>query len=200
MRSFPSKYRTSRRDGKSPLWDTKTICNSHPDAVIPWSPYSPLGRGYCCHTTCLPGGKVTAPVDLGALAASGQVALSGSQTTRGHFTHRDRVSSAGKCDPTRRHYRNLTPLFLGSSGLMNGAGRPSVFQFQGMISVSSARRYKTAASGNDLILLKRGISAGVRRFFGPMIEVLGSVLVARCRGSTGPPGFILGMIRIEDAK
>ena len=167
-------------------------------AVTPWSYIRPLGEDIVATQLVLPAGKVLRPVDLGALAASGQICLK--VVRKPHVailpTGDELVPLGSVVRPGDIIEFNSCVLAAQVNEWGGQAHRFPISEDDfGIIS----QAVRDAASGNDLILLNAGASAGSEDFSAQVIEAMGSVLVHGVAVRPGHP-VILGMIRSIDSK
>ena len=167
-------------------------------AVTPWSYVRPLGEDIVATQLVLPAGKVLRPVDLGALAASGQIFLKVARKPRVAI-----LPTGAELVPLGNVVRPGDIIEFNSyilAAQVNGwGGQAQRFPISGDDFEIISQAVRTAASGNDLILLNAGSSAGSEDFSAQVIEAMGNVLVHGVAVRPGHP-VILGMIRCIDSK
>jgi len=167
-------------------------------AVTPWSHIRPLGEDIVATQLVLPAGKVLRPVDLGAMAASGQDRIK--VVRKPHVailpTGTELVPLGSAVRPGDIIEFNSIVL---AAQINEWGGQALRFPISGDDFGVISQAVRDAASGNDLILLNAGSSAGSEDFSAQVIEALGSVLVHGIAVRPGHP-VILGMIRCNDNK
>ncbi len=167
-------------------------------AVPPWSHVRPLGEDIVATELVLTAGRTLRPIDLGALAASGQSAV--------RVARRPRVAVL----PTGSELVPIgTPVARGDIIEFNSAvlaaqvngwgGQARRFPIISDHFAAIQQAVREAARDYDLILLNAGSSAGSEDFSAQVIESLGRVLVHGVAVRPGHP-VILGVIDLPAGK
>ena len=166
--------------------------------VAPWSHVRPMGEDIVATELVMPAGQTLRPVDLGALAASGQTRL---------FV---------ACQPRVAILPTGTELVPIGSELHTG----DIIEFNSVVLGAQVNqwggvadrypitkdnfdaicsRVEEASREHDLVLINAGSSAGAEDFSVSVIEKLGKVLVHGVAVRPGHP-VILGMINRKDGR
>jgi putative molybdopterin biosynthesis protein len=166
--------------------------------VTPWSHVRPLGEDIVATELVLPAGKVLRPIDLGALAASGQVTLKVARKPRVAIlpTGSELVPVGSPVRPGDIIEFNASVL---AAQVNEWGGQAQRFPILADKFEVISQTVRDAACGNDLILLNAGSSAGSEDFSAQVIEGLGRLLVHGVAVRPGHP-VILGMLDCVDGK
>jgi putative molybdopterin biosynthesis protein len=161
-------------------------------AVTPWSHVRPMGEDIVATELVIPAGQILRPVDLGALAASGQVSLKVARIPRVSIipTGSELVSIGSELKPG--NIIEFNSIVLGAQ-VNQWGGKADRFPITVDDFDTICQRVAEAAEDHDLILLNAGSSAGSEDFSKQVIEKLGKVLVHGVAVRPGHP-VILGMI------
>lgn len=165
-------------------------------AVSPWSHVRPMGEDIVATELVLPEGHVLRPVDLGALAASGQSSVKVARKPRvAVLPTGTELVAVGQ--PVRRgDIIEYNSIVLGAQVKQWGGDvrrypiTPDDFE-------QICARVKEAAGWADLVLLNAGSSAGSEDFSARVVETLGDLLVHGVAVRPGHP-VILGLVRVDD--
>lgn len=164
-------------------------------AVSPWSHVRPMGEDMVATQLVLPAGQILRPVDLGAIAASGNTSVKAARKPRVAI-----IPTGSELIPVG------APVVAGNiiefnsivlAGQVNQWGGEAirypivVDDFNQIYQV-----VKTAAENADLVLLNAGSSAGSEDFSAKVVEALGTLLVHGVAVRPGHP-VIIGMIMVE---
>jgi putative molybdopterin biosynthesis protein len=163
-------------------------------SLTPWRNVRPMGEDMVATQLVLPAGHRIRPIDLGALAGSGQ--------TRVRVACRPRVAVL----PTGSELKPIgAPLQAGDiieynslilAGQVNQWGGVAVrFPITPDHFEQICQQVRTAAQDSDLILLNAGSSAGAEDFSARVVQALGTLLVHGVAVRPGHP-VILGMIHL----
>jgi len=162
-------------------------------AVTPWSHVRPMGEDIVATQLVLPAGQTLRPVDLGAIAAGGQIHI--------RVARRPRVAilpTGSELVPIGQAVRpgdiiEYNSLVMAAQvNAWGGVARRYPITPDDFMEIN--RRVQDAARENDLILLNAGSSAGSEDFSARVIAGLGQLLVHGVAVRPGHP-VILGMIR-----
>jgi putative molybdopterin biosynthesis protein len=164
--------------------------------VTPWSHVRPMGEDIVATELVLPAGQVLRPVDLGALAASGQDRLIVARKPRVAIlpTGTELVSVGTKVNPGDIIEFNSIVM---AAQVNQWGGKAKRFPICKDDFENICQWVMDAVHDNDLILLNAGSSAGSEDFSAQVIEKLGKVLVHGVAVRPGHP-VILGMIMREN--
>lgn len=166
-------------------------------SVVPWSHVRPLGEDIVATQLVLPAGHTLRPYDLGAIAASGHVAV--------NVARRPRVGilpTGTELVPIGAELRagdilEYNSLVMAAQIKAMGA-EPVRFPITVDDFDAICAQVAAAAKMCDLILLNAGSSAGSEDFSSRVVEKLGQLLVHGVAVRPGHP-VILGMVsRFED--
>ncbi len=162
-------------------------------AVTPWSHVRSLGEDIVATQLVLPAGHVLRPVDLGAIAACGHVALRVARKPRVAV-----IPTGSELVPIGRPVRpgdiiEYNSLVLAAQVNCWG-GQADRLPITPDRFDAICQRVSAAACDHDLILLNAGSSAGSEDFSARVVESLGDLLVHGVAVRPGHP-VILGMIR-----
>ena len=165
-------------------------------AVTPWSSVRPMGEDIVATELVLPAGQVLRPVDLGALAASGQARLQVARKPHVAIlpTGSELVPLGGALHPGEIIEFNSIVL---ASQVNAWGGFAQRFPICGDDLDRLCQQVRAAARQSDLILLNAGSSAGSEDFSAQVVEKLGRLWVHGVAVRPGHP-VILGMIKRED--
>jgi len=174
----------------------------HPDriliraAVTPWSHIRPMGEDIVATELVMPAGQVLRPVDLGALAAAGQVNLRVARIPKVAIlpTGSELVSIGSELKAGDIIEFNSIML---AAQVEEWGGAADRFPITPDEFDAICQRVEDAARDHDLILLNAGSSAGSEDYSVGVIEKLGQVLVHGVAVRPGHP-VILGMVRRDD--
>ena len=161
-------------------------------SVAPWSHIRPLGEDYVATQLVLPEGQHLRPVDLGAIAASGNTSIMVARKPRVAIlpTGSELVPLGTNLKPG--DIPEFNSLFMSAQVKLMGA---EVTRFP--ITEDNFEKIKdrvlAAAKDFDFILLNAGSSAGSEDFSSGVVEGLGSLLVHGVAVRPGHP-VILGLI------
>ena len=165
-------------------------------AVTPWNHVRPMGEDIVATQLVLPAGQVLRPVDIGALAASGQDRLQLARKPRVAIlpTGSELVPIGTKLQPGEQIEFNSLVLAAQVNSWGGVAQRFPITtdDFEQIVS-----RVRQAAAQSDLVLLNAGSSAGSEDFSAQVIEKLGRLLVHGIAVRPGHP-VILGMVQREE--
>jgi len=162
-------------------------------AVTPWSHVRPMGEDIVATQLVLPAGHTLRPVDLGAIAAGGQVNVRVARRPRVAIlpTGSELVPLGQAVRPGEIiEYNSL--VMAAQVNAWGGVARRYPITPDDFMEIN--RRVQEAARENDLILLNAGSSAGSEDFSAQVIAALGELLVHGVAVRPGHP-VILGMIR-----
>jgi putative molybdopterin biosynthesis protein len=164
-------------------------------SVAPWSHIRPLGEDYVATQLVLPEGQVLRPVDLGAIAASGNTAIMVARKPRVAIlpTGSELVPLGTNLGPG--DIPEFNSLFMSAQVNMMGA-EATRFQITEDNFEKIKDRVLAAAKDFDLILLNAGSSAGSEDFSSRVVESLGNLFVHGVAVRPGHP-VILGLINPE---
>ena len=167
-------------------------------AVTPWSHVRSLGEDIVATELVLPAGKVLRPVDLGALAASGQASIQVARKPRVAIipTGSELVPMGSAVRPGDIIEFNSCVL---AAQVNEWGGQAQRFPISADNFEAISQTVRDATCGNDLILLNAGSSAGSEDFSAAVIESLGRLLVHGVAVRPGHP-VILGIIECSDGK
>jgi putative molybdopterin biosynthesis protein len=164
--------------------------------VTPWSHIRPMGEDIVATQLVMPAGQVLRPVDLGALAASGQDRVRVTCKPRVAIlpTGSELVPVGGQLQPGSLIEFNSMILAAQVNAWGGQAQRFPIVpdDFEEIIRV-----VQQAADQNDLVLLNAGSSAGSEDFSARVVEKLGKLLVHGIAVRPGHP-VVLGMIPRKD--
>lgn len=162
------------------------------EAVVPWQHVRPLGEDMIATQLVLPAGQVIRPVDLGALAGSGQTAVIVSRRPKVAVipTGTELVEIGSDAKPGEILEYNSLML---AAQVHEWGGMPNQLPIQADEFETIRNSVKTAAEGHDLVLLNAGSSAGAEDFSARVVESLGTLLVHGVAVRPGHP-VILGML------
>ncbi|HEX7568511.1 MAG TPA: molybdopterin biosynthesis protein [Anaerolineaceae bacterium] len=166
-------------------------------ALPPWSYIRPMGEDIVATQLVLPSGQVLRPVDLGALAASGQTTIL--------VCRRPDVAILPTGTELVPIGQNVKPgdIIEYNSIVLAGqvrqwGGNPHRFPITPDSYEQLRQRIQQAADENDLVLLNAGSSAGSEDFSAHLVSELGQLLVHGVAVRPGHP-VILGMLRRSSA-
>ncbi len=160
--------------------------------VTPWSHVRPMGEDIVATQLVLPAGQVLRPVDLGALAASGQVRLKVARKPNVAVLPTGSELAAIGRELQAGELVEFNSLVLAAQ--VNGwGGTAKRYPITSDDFDQICRRVQEAAQQSDLILLNAGSSAGSEDFSAQVIEKLGRLLVHGVAVRPGHP-VILGMV------
>jgi putative molybdopterin biosynthesis protein len=171
----------------------------HPDAIRlrepqpPWSHVRPMGEDIVATELVLPAGRVLQPVDLGALAASGQVRLRVACPPRVAILPTGSELVPIGQEVKRGDIIEYNSLVLAAQ-IKNWGGQPQRYSITPDSFDQICARVQQAADTSDLVLLNAGSSAGSEDFSSRVVEQLGQLLVHGVAVRPGHP-VILGLIR-----
>ncbi len=164
-------------------------------AVSPWSNVRVMGEDIVATQLVLPKGHILRPVDLGAIAASGNDTVKVAKQpkvavlpTGSELVPVGQPVSAGEII-------EFNSLVLAAQ-VNDWGGKASRFSITTDDFETIRKRVAQAALEHDLILLNAGSSAGSEDFSARVVESLGSVLVHGIAVRPGHP-VILGMLRMK---
>jgi putative molybdopterin biosynthesis protein len=167
-------------------------------AVPPWSQVRPMGEDIVATQLVLPAGQALRPVDLGALAASGQA--------RVKVTVRPRVAilpTGSELVPVGSEVRpgdiiEFNSLVLAAQvNAWGGAAKRYPITRDDFDQIRA--RVEQAAGENDLVLINAGSSAGSEDFTARVVAALGELLVHGVAVRPGHP-VILGVLHGKDGR
>lgn len=164
-------------------------------AVSPWSNIRVMGEDIVATQMVLPAGHVLRPVDLGAVAASGNVTLKVSRQPRVAVlpTGSELVPVGQPVDSGQIIEFNSLVL---AAQVEEWGGKATRLGIIPDDLSAILKEVAQAALRHDLILLNAGSSAGSEDFSAKVIESLGSVLVHGVAVRPGHP-VILGMLNLQ---
>lgn len=165
-------------------------------AVTPWSHVRPMGEDIVATELVIPAGQTLRPIDLGALAASGQTSLKVARIPRVAVlpTGTELVNIGS--DLKTGDIIEFNSIVLGAQVNLWG-GKADRYPITKDNFDAICSRVEDAASDHDLVLINAGSSAGAEDFSVSVIEKLGKVLVHGVAVRPGHP-VILGMITRKD--
>ena len=163
------------------------------EPLAPWAYVRPMGEDIVASELVLPAGHTLRPVDLGALAASGQAALRVARKPRvAILPTGTELVPVGQ--PVRRgdiiEYNSLVL----AAQIDSWGGEAVRFPITADNLRAIRERVAGAARANDLVLVNAGSSAGQEDFTAQVVEALGDLLVHGVAVRPGHP-VILGMLR-----
>lgn len=164
-------------------------------ALTPWQHVRSLGEDLIATQLVLPAGHVLRPVDLGAIAASGNATIVVARKPRVAVipTGSELVKVGAHVSPGDIIEFNSMVL----AGQVNEWGGVATrFSIVPDVFEEIRRQVQNAAVGHDLILLNAGSSAGSEDFSARVVESLGELLVHGIAVRPGHP-VILGMLGKE---
>ncbi|HEX7540668.1 MAG TPA: molybdopterin biosynthesis protein [Anaerolineales bacterium] len=161
-------------------------------AVTPWSHIRPLGEDIVQTQLVLPTGQVLRPVDLGAVAASGQLSVMVARKPRVAILPTGTELVPLGSDLKAGDILEYNSLVLAAQVKAWG-GDPTRFPITPDNFIAICARVEEAAREHDLILLNAGSSAGAEDFSAQVVEKLGTLLVHGVAVRPGHP-VILGVI------
>jgi putative molybdopterin biosynthesis protein len=166
-------------------------------AITPWAHVRPMGEDIVATQLVLPAGRVLRPVDLGALAASGQARLVLSRRPRVAILPTGTELVPVGSDPKHGEIIETNSLVLAAQ-INEWGGAAERFDITKDDFSLICQRVQQAADQYDLILLNAGSSAGAEDFSARVVESLGELLVHGVAVRPGHP-VILGMVRRSEA-
>ncbi|NMB53908.1 MAG: molybdopterin biosynthesis protein [Leptolinea sp.] len=167
-------------------------------AVTPWSHVRPMGEDIVATELVMPAGQTLRPIDLGALAASGQTSLKVAQVPRVAILPTGTELVAIGSDLKAGDIIEFNSIVLAAQ-VNQWGGNADRFPIAKDKFDAICDRVEEAARDYDLILINAGSSAGAEDFSFGVIEKLGKVLVHGVAVRPGHP-VILGMIARKDKK
>lgn len=161
--------------------------------VTPWSHVRPMGEDIVATELVLPAGKILRPVDLGALAASGQICLQVTRKPKVAIlpTGSELVPVGCKVKPGDIIEFNSYVL---AAQVNEWGGIAQRFPISKDDFNLICQQVQDAANHHDMVLLNAGSSAGSEDFSAQVIEKLGRLLVHGVAVRPGHP-VILGMLQ-----
>ncbi|HPH95187.1 MAG TPA: molybdopterin biosynthesis protein [Anaerolineaceae bacterium] len=164
-------------------------------AVSPWSHVRPMGEDIVATELVLPAGQVLRPVDLGALAASGQATVKVARRPRVAVLPTGTELVAVGQPVKRGDIIEYNSIVLGAQ-VKQWGGEVQRYPITADDFEQICARVKEAAQWADLVLLNAGSSAGSEDFSARVVETLGELLVHGVAVRPGHP-VILGMLRVD---
>ena len=161
-------------------------------AVAPWSHVRPLGEDIVATQLVLPAGHVLKPVDLGAIAASGQQQIKVARKPRVAILPTGTELVPLGSDLKAGDILEYNSLVLAAQVLSMG-GEPVRYPITRDDLDLICERVQDAAQTHDLVLLNAGSSAGAEDFSAQVVEKLGTLLVHGVAVRPGHP-VILGIV------
>ncbi|GAP20716.1 molybdopterin biosynthesis protein [Leptolinea tardivitalis] len=165
-------------------------------AITPWSHVRPMGEDIVATELVIPAGQTLRPVDLGALAASGQTSLKVARVPRVAILPTGTELVPIGSDLKAGDIIEFNSVVLGAQ-VNQWGGKADRFPITIDNFDAICQRVEEAARDHDLILLNAGSSAGSEDFSVHVTEKLGTVLVHGVAVRPGHP-VILGMITRKD--
>lgn len=161
--------------------------------VAPWSHVRPMGEDMVATQLVLPAGHVLRPVDLGALAGSGQTSLRVARRPRVAIlpTGSELVEIGQPVQPGDIIEYNSVVLAAQVNAWGGQAVRYPITPDDFERLCQAAQR---AADESDLVLINAGSSAGSEDFTARVVEALGQLLVHGVAVRPGHP-VIIGLLR-----
>jgi putative molybdopterin biosynthesis protein len=165
------------------------------EAVVPWQHVRPLGEDMIATQLVLPAGQVIRPVDLGALAGSGQTAVIVSTRPKVAVipTGTELVEIGSDAQPGEILEYNSLML---AAQVQEWGGLPHQMPIQADEFEIIRKTVKAVAKEHDLVLLNAGSSAGAEDFSARVVESLGTLLVHGVAVRPGHP-VILGLLDVN---
>ena len=163
-------------------------------ALTPWSHVRPVGEDIVATQLVLPEGHRLRPVDLGALAASGQASVNVARSPKVAIlpTGSELVPAGHAVQPGEIiEYNSLVM----AAQLQSWGAWPTRYPIIPDIFTAIQEKVLEAAMDHDLVLLNAGSSAGAEDFSAGVIDSLGEVLVHGVAVRPGHP-VILGMLHL----
>lgn len=171
-------------------------------SVAPWSHVRPLGEDIVATQLVLPKGHVLRPVDLGAIAASGNKEINVARKPRVAIlptgTELVPIGSNLKLGDILEYNSLVLAAQIKTMG-----GEPTRFSITKDDLERICERVQEAAQNHDLILLNAGSSAGAEDFSAQVVRRLGTLFVHGVAVRPGHPvilGFINRQSKIEKRK
>jgi putative molybdopterin biosynthesis protein len=165
-------------------------------AVTPWSHVRPMGEDIVATELVIPAGQTLRPVDLGALAASGQTSLKVARVPRVAILPTGTELVTIGSDLRTGDIIEFNSIVLGAQ-VNQWGGKADRYPITKDNFDAICSRVEDAAREHDLVLINAGSSAGAEDFSVSVIEKLGKVLVHGVAVRPGHP-VILGMITRKD--
>lgn len=166
-------------------------------AVTPWSHVRPMGEDIVATELVMPAGQTLRPIDLGALAASGQTSLKVARVPRVAILPTGTELVTIGTELRTGDIIEFNSIVLGGQ-VNQWGGKADRYPITKDNFDAICSRVEEAAREHDLILINAGSSAGAEDFSVGVIEKLGKVLVHGVAVRPGHP-VILGMITRKDS-
>ncbi len=167
-------------------------------AVTPWSHVRPMGEDIVATELVIPAGQTLRPIDLGALAASGQTSLKVARVPRVAILPTGTELVTIGSDLKTGDIIEFNSIVLGAQ-VNQWGGKADRYPITKDNFDAICNRVEEAAREHDLVLINAGSSAGAEDFSVSVIEKLGKVLVHGVAVRPGHP-VILGMITQKDKR
>ncbi len=165
-------------------------------ALAPWTNVRPMGEDMVATELVLPAGQILRPIDIGAIAGSGNASVRVWRKPRVAILPTGSELIPIGTDAKPGEILEYNSLVLAAQ-VESWGGLPKRFPIIPDDFDSILKATLDAARENDLILINAGSSAGSEDFTASVIDSIGEILVHGIAVRPGHP-VVLGMIRVED--